>query len=401
MTQTINAVDAIKPVGKSRIVQHLVVAVLLSGVLGAGYLLLTSYGKQMTEDAYVDGNMVQVTPQVAGSVVSIAADNTDYVAAGQVLVELNEVDGRLALARAEAQLSRAVRQVRVQFANASQMQANLKQRAADLARATADLSRRQDLAETGAVSGEDISHAENALKSARAAHAAAEQQAASANALVDQTSIASHPEVVSAIAQLREAYVILARTKLRAPVSGNIAKRNVQLGQRVGAGAALMTIVPPEQMWVNANFKESQLGSIRIGQPAVLTADVYGKAVRYTGRVIGQDAGTGSAFSLLPAQNATGNWIKVVQRVPIRIALDPKELAMHPLKLGLSMRVVVDTRDTRGSVSLGNVSVRTPYKTDVFDRELEQADQLAKHIIAASGGDLQHYSVTSSQVKVN
>ena len=366
--------------------QNVLAAALLAGAGAAAWTMLAPSAQQVTEDAYVDGNVVQVTPQVSGSVTAIGADNTDYVKAGQVLVQLNDVDARLALERAEAQLSKAVRQVRVQFANAGQMQANVRQRAADLARAEADDVRRRGLATSGAVSGEDIRHAEDAVKSARAALNAAEQQAASANALVDQTSITSHPDVQAAVSQLRDAYVASVRTTLRAPVSGNVAKRNVQLGQRVGAGAALMSIVPAEQMWVNANFKESQLGAIRIGQPVVLSADVYGKAVRYNGRVVGQEAGTGSAFSLLPAQNATGNWIKVVQRVPIRIALEPKELAAHPLKLGLSMRVAVDTHDASGAFAVGSASTRAAYKTDVFDRELEQADLLVQRIIAANGG---------------
>ncbi len=386
MTQTTNTVAEAKPATKLLNVKNGVAAALLAGAVGMAWTMLATGGERVTEDAYVDGNVVQVTPQVAGSVTAIAADNTDYVKAGQVLVQLNGVDAQLALARAEAQLSKAVRQVRVQFANVGQMQATVRQRVADLARAEADQARRRELAGSGAVSGEDIVHAEDAAKSARAALTAAEQQAASAGALVDQTSVSSHPDVLAAIAQLRDAYVASARTTLRAPVSGNVAKRTVQLGQRVGAGAALMSIVPPEQMWVNANFKESQLGAIRIGQPAMLTADVYGKAVRYTGRVIGQDAGTGSAFSLMPAQNATGNWIKVVQRVPIRIALDPRELAAHPLKLGLSMHVVVDTRDGSGAVAMGSISTRAAYKTDVFDRELELADQLVQRIIVANGG---------------
>jgi membrane fusion protein (multidrug efflux system) len=323
-------------------------------------------------------------------VTQVGADNTDYVKAGQVLVQLNEVDAQLALSRAEAQLSKAVRQVRVEFANASQSRANVTLRAADLSRADADLARRRELANTGAISGEDIHHAEDAVKTARAALTVAEQQLASANALVDQTSITSHPEVQGAISQLRDAYIASVRTTLRAPVSGLVTKRNVQLGQRVNAGAALMSIVPPEQMWVNANFKESQLGEIRIGQPVTLSADVYGKSLRYTGRVIGQDAGTGSAFSLLPAQNATGNWIKVVQRVPIRIALDPKELAAHPLKLGLSMHVAVDTTNRSGAVAMTTVANRAAYTTDVFKHELEQADQLVERIVMANSGGASH-----------
>jgi len=392
MTQTNHNVVApeAKPAARKTVeildVQHVVAAALLIGAAGAAWTMLAPTGKQVTEDAYVEGNVVQVTPQLSGSVTQIGADNTDYVQAGQVLVRLNDVDTQLALSRAEAQLSKAVRQVRVEFANVGQFRAYVTLRAADLARAEADLARRHELANTGAISGEDIHHAEDGVKTARAALSVAEEQLASASALVDQTSIASHPEVQAAVAQLRDAYIASVRTTLRAPVSGLVTKRNVQLGQRVNTGAALMSIVAPEQMWVNANFKESQLGEIHIGQPVTLSADVYGKAVSYSGRVIGQDAGTGSAFALLPAQNATGNWIKVVQRVPIRIALDPKELAAHPLKLGLSMRVAVDTSDRSGPVAMNTVAKRAAYSTDVFQHELEQADQLVERIIAANGG---------------
>jgi membrane fusion protein (multidrug efflux system) len=371
---------------KTTKIQAAIAAALLLGAAGTAWSMLAPAGKQITEDAYVDGNVVQLTPQVSGSVTQIGADNTDYVKAGQVLVQLNEVDAQLALSRAEAQLSKAVRSVRVQFSNASQFRANVTLRATDLSRAQADLARRRDLASSGAISGEDIHHAEDAVKAAQAALTVAEQQLASAGALVDQTTVANHPEVEAAISQLREAYVASVRTTLRAPVTGLVTKRNVQLGQRVNAGTSLMSIVPPEQMWVNANFKESQLGEIRIGQAVTLSADVYGKSVQYSGRVIGQDPGTGSAFALLPAQNATGNWIKVVQRVPIRIALDPRELASHPLKLGLSMHVAVDTSDKRGSVAMSTVATRAPYSTDVFKHELEQADELVAHIIAANLG---------------
>ncbi|WP_295996767.1 efflux RND transporter periplasmic adaptor subunit [Rugamonas sp.] len=367
-------------------VPKLIAAALLAGAAGAAWTMLAPAGQQVTEDAYVEGNVVQVTPQQSGSVTRIGADNTDYVKAGQVLVQLNEVDAQLALSRAEAQLSKAVRQVRVELANASQSRDYVTLRAADLARAEADLARRRTLADSGAVSGEDIAHADDAVTTARAALAAARQQQAGASALVDRTTIDTHPEVQAAIAQLRDACVAAARTTLRAPVSGLVTRRNVQLGQRVNAGAALMFIVPPEQMWVNANFKESQLGAIRIGQPVTLSADLYGKAVRYSGRVVGQDPGTGSAFALLPAQNATGNWIKVVQRVPVRIALDPRELAAHPLKLGLSMRVAVDTGDRGGAMAMATVADRAVYSTDVFTQELARSDQLVERIIAANHG---------------
>ena len=362
------------------------IAALLAGSALVAWWLLAPSDHEVTEDAYVEGNVVQVTPQLNGSVTAIAADNTDYVTAGQVLVRLNEVDAQLALARAEAQLARSVRQVRAQFASASQGRANIVLRRADLARAQTDLARRSSLAGSGAVSGEDISHAEDAVRTARAALTVAEQQSLSSSALTDQTSVASHPDVLAASAQLRDAWVAAHRTTLRAPVSGLVTRRNVQLGQRVAAGTALMSIVPPEQMWVSANFKESQLTGIRIGQPVELRADVYGKTVRYHGRVAGLDAGTGSAFALLPAQNATGNWIKVVQRVPVRIALDAQELAAHPLKIGLSMRVAVDTTQRSGALAASTASGRPAWRTAVFDGELEQAAHRAGQVIAANMG---------------
>lgn len=362
------------------------IAALLAGSALVAWWLLAPSDHAVTEDAYVEGNVVQVTPQLNGSVTAIGADNTDYVKAGQVLVQLNQVDAQLALARAEAQLARSVRQVRAQFASASQGRANIVLRRADLARAQTDLARRSSLAGSGAVSGEDISHAEDAVRTARAALTVAEQQSLSSSALTDQTSVASHPDVLAASAQLRDAWVAAHRTTLRAPVSGLVTRRNVQLGQRVAAGTALMSIVPPEQMWVSANFKESQLTGIRIGQPVELRADVYGKTVRYHGRVAGLDAGTGSAFALLPAQNATGNWIKVVQRVPVRIALDARELAAHPLKIGLSMRVAVDTTQRSGALAASTASGRPAWRTAVFDGELEQAAHRAGQVIAANMG---------------
>ena len=362
------------------------IAALLAGSAVVAWWLLAPSNHEVTEDAYVEGNVVQVTPQLNGSVTAIAADNTDYVQAGQVLVQLNGVDAQLALARAEAQLAKTVRQVRAQFASSGQGRAAIVLRRADVARAETDLARRSSLAGSGAVSGEDISHAEDALRTARAALTVAEQQSLSASALTDQTSVAGHPDVLAASAQLRDAYVAAHRTTLRAPVSGIVTRRTVQLGQRVGAGTALMSIVPPEQMWVSANFKESQLHGIRIGQPVELRADVYGKSVRYHGRVAGLDAGTGNAFSLLPAQNATGNWIKVVQRVPVRIALDAKELAAHPLKIGLSMQVAVDTSERGGALAASRASGRPAWRTQVFDGELAQAAERADAVIAANLG---------------
>ena len=348
-------------------------------VLGIGW------NSQHTEDAYVEGNLVQVTPQVGGTVTRISADNTDCVRPGETLVQLNEVDARLALDRAEAALARSARQVRAQFAGVSGLRATVLQREADLGKAASDLDRRRKLADTGAVSGEDIRHAEDAVAGARAALTAARQQVGSANALVDGTTVENHPDVAAAIAQVRDAALQLARTTLAAPVGGIVARRNVQIGQRVAQGAPLMAIVPLDQMWVTANLKETQLRDVRIGQPVHVTADVYGKDVVFHGRVVGQEAGTGAAFAAVPAQNATGNWIKVVQRVPVRIALDPVELTAHPLRLGLSMQVAIDTTRREGPTLMQAGAVRQQYHTVVFETESHGAEDAIRRALGRPG----------------
>ncbi len=347
------------------------------GVLGIGW------NSQQTEDAYVEGNLVHVTPQVAGTVTRIAADNTDFVRPGEVLLQLNDVDARLALDRAEAALARSARQVRSQLAGVGQLRSTVVQRESDLARAESDLARRRQLADTGAVSGEDIRHADDAVGAARAALNAARQQVDAARALVDGTTLEQHPDVLSSIAGLRDASLGLARTTLAAPVGGIVARRNVQIGQRVAQGAPLMAIVPLDQMWVTANLKETQLKDVRIGQPVAVTSDVYGADVVFHGRVAGQEAGTGSAFAAVPAQNATGNWIKVVQRVPVRIALDAQELARHPLRLGLSMKVAIDTSRADGPSLMQAGAVRHSYETVVFETESHGADAAIRRALGA------------------
>jgi len=347
------------------------------GVLGIGW------NSQQTEDAYVEGNLVHVTPQVAGTVTRIAADNTDFVRPGEVLVQLNDVDARLALDRAEAALARSARQVRSQLAGVGQLRSTVVQRESDLARAESDLARRRQLADTGAVSGEDIRHADDAVGAARAALNAARQQVDAARALVDGTTLEQHPDVLSSVAGVRDASLGLARTTLAAPVGGIVARRNVQIGQRVAQGAPLMAIVPLDQMWVTANLKETQLKEVRIGQPVAVTSDVYGADVVFHGRVAGQEAGTGSAFAAVPAQNATGNWIKVVQRVPVRIALDAQELARHPLRLGLSMKVAIDTSRADGPSLMQAGAVRHSYETVVFETESHGADAAIRRALGA------------------
>ena len=339
-----------------------------------------------TEDAYVEGNLVQVTPQVGGTVTRIAADDTDFVRAGDALVQLNPLDAQLALERAEAALSKAARGVRAQFANVEQWRATVALRQADLAKAESDLARRRGLVDSGAVSGEDLRHASDAAAAARAALAAARQQEQAARVMVEGTRVEDHPDVAAAIAQVRDAAVALSRTALAAPVGGIVARRNVQIGQRVAQGSPLMAIVPLDQMWVTANLKEDQLRDVRIGQPVSIVTDVYGDEVVFRGRVAGQEAGTGSAFAAVPAQNATGNWIKVVQRVPVRIALDPAEVARHPLRLGLSARVAIDTRDRSGPALLQAGVQRQHYTTAVFRDEGAEAERIVARVLGKDAG---------------
>jgi membrane fusion protein (multidrug efflux system) len=354
------------------------------GIAWGLYWALALRYEQTTDDAYVSGNIVQITPQISGTVVAIGADDTQFVKAGQTLVRLDEADSKVALDQAEAQLARTVREVRSLFATSSQLQSAIALRQAELATAESDLARRERLSSSGAISGEELQHAREAVSGARAGLSGAQQQFAANRARVDHTTIDEHPDVKNAAAHVRDAYLAYARTTLPAPVTGFVAKRAVQLGQRVSPGAALMAIVPLDQVWVDANFKEPQLASMRIGQPVKLHADIYGGKVVYHGTIAGFGAGTGSAFALLPAQNATGNWIKIVQRVPVRIGLDPQELAAHPLQIGLSMQVEVDTRQRAGDrlPQLGQSAQAV--ETDVFHSLGEVADARVKAIIAAN-----------------
>jgi len=371
--------------GKRKRLMALLVGVILIAAIAYGvYYFLVARFHEETDDAYVNGNVVQITPQVTGTVIAVNADDTQTVKAGDPLVVLDGADARVTLAQAEANLAQTVRQVRGLFANNDQYQAQIAQRQSDLSRAQDDLRRRMAVAQTGAVSQEEISHARDAVKSAQASLDAAEQQLASNRALTSNTTIATHPNVLSAAARVRDAYLNNARNTLPAPVTGYVAKRSVQVGQRVSPGTPLMAIVPLEAVWVDANFKEVQIKHMRIGQPVELTADVYGSSVVYHGKVVGFSAGTGSAFSLLPAQNATGNWIKVVQRLPVRIELDPKELHAHPLRIGLSMQADVDIKNDNGS-QLGNAQ-NTVYQTNVFDKYGADADAEIARIIAQNAG---------------
>jgi membrane fusion protein, multidrug efflux system len=369
---------------RARMMLLLTLVIIIAAVAYAFYYFSYARYHENTDDAYVNGNIVQITPQVVGTVVAVNADDTQTITVGQPLVQLDPADSKIALQQAEANLAQTVRQVRTLYVNNNAFQADVMQRQADLARAQDDLKRRLAVAQTGAVSLEEISHAQDAVKVAKAALVASEQNLASNRALTERTTIAQHPNVLSAAAKVRDAYLSFARNTLPAPVTGYVAKRSVQVGQRVSPGTPLMAIVPLNGVWVDANFKEVQLNKMRIGQPVELTADVYGSSVVFHGKVQGFSAGTGSAFSLLPAQNATGNWIKVVQRLPVRIELDPKELQAHPLRIGLSMQVDVTIKTDNGA-QLGTAP-NTVYQTDVFAKYGEQADAEIARVISENTG---------------
>ncbi|EHR70326.1 multidrug resistance efflux pump [Burkholderiales bacterium JOSHI_001] len=415
------AAAATGPAKRRRALLLIATAVLLGGAAYGAYWALVLNHVEHTDNAYVQGHVVQITPQVAGTVLAIQADETDFVKAGQVLVKLDPADARVALQQAEAQLAQTVREVRTLYVNnatlgaqasvrqaeAQRAQAEVARMQSEVKRALDDVTRRAPLVASGAVGREEFEHANAQLASARSALGAAQsalaatqqgvsaarEQLASNQSMTEGTSVEQHPNVQRAAARVREAHLALQRNELLSPLQGHVAKRTVQLGQRVQAGAPLMTVVALDKLWVDANFKESQLKNLRIGQPATLRADVYGKQVAYHGSVAGLGAGTGAAFALLPAQNATGNWIKIVQRVPVRITLDAAELQAHPLRLGLSMNVEVDVTQ-QGGKTLADVP-RTPSAAttaaataaaDTDDAAARTADADVHRIVAAHLG---------------
>jgi membrane fusion protein (multidrug efflux system) len=341
------------------------------------------YGRwnESTDDAYVNGNVVEITPLVSGTVVSIGADDGDLVHEGQVLINFDPNDAEVSLQSAQANLARTVRQVRGLYSNVDGMKAQVNAQQAEVQKAQDNFNRRKNLASIGAISQEELSHARDDLTSAQNALANARQQLKTTSALVDDTVVSSHPDVMSAAAQLRQAYLNNARSTLIAPVTGYVAKRTVQLGQRVQPGTALMAVIPLDQLWIDANFKETQLRGMRIGQPVEIKADLYGSDVTYSGTIDSLGAGTGSAFALLPAQNATGNWIKIVQRVPVRIHVNPQELAKHPLRVGLSTQVDVDLHDQSGPVLAQQPAQKASFSTSVYDRQLGEADAMITQLI--------------------
>jgi membrane fusion protein (multidrug efflux system) len=321
--------------------------VLVGGLAYGAWWWLSGRYSETTDDAYVAGNIVSVTSRENATVTALYADNTQQVRQGQLLIEMDPSVAEVTMRAAEANLARAARAVRGTLASADSYAAQLEQAQVTLAQAKADYQRRQ-AALSGAVSGEELGHARDAVQAAEAAVNSARGGLAQAQSGIAGVDVAHTPDVLAAEAQLRAAAIVLAHMKIVAPVDGVIAQRTVQVGQRVNAGAPLMAVVPLSNVWVDANFKEVQLARMRIGQPVEITTDIYGSKVVYHGRVAGLGAGSGSAFSILPPQNASGNWIKIVQRVPVRIALDAKELTDNPLRIGLSVTARVDVQDQSG-----------------------------------------------------
>ncbi|WP_242137791.1 HlyD family efflux transporter periplasmic adaptor subunit [Sphingomonas sp. TREG-RG-20F-R18-01] len=376
---------AIKRRSRIRRIGFLILAlVVLIGLILYGISVFTAPATEETDDAYVAGNVVSVTARDGGTVLALHADNTQSVKRGQPLIDLDPATVGVQMDAAEAALGRAVRAVRSTHAQVDEAGAEIAQAQADLSRAQNDYTRRQGAARDGAISGEELSHASDAITTARAAVALARARQAQAASTVAGTDIANNPQVLAAIADVRRAAIDGSHMKIVAPVAGIVAQRTVQLGQRVAAGTPLMAVVPLDSLWIDANFRETQLQHLRVGQPVTITADVYGKAVTFHGKVLGLGAGSGNAFSLLPPQNASGNWIKIVQRVPVRIALDPAELRAHPLRIGLSVNAIVSTTNLSGPMVAGSTAPAGGVQQSLDGGP--EVDALVRRIIAQNLG---------------
>jgi membrane fusion protein (multidrug efflux system) len=336
-----------------------------------------------TEDAYVHGNEVFLVPRVTSTVVAINADDTDLVQKGQPLVVLDDSDAKVALLQAESALGDTMRKVCQYFVNVTEAKANVEARKIELAKAEDDYHRRVTV-KSGSVSAEDITHAQQARDAARDLLDVAEQELAAAQALVADTDLEHHPLVLQAEANVLDADLGLQRTIVNAPETGYVVQRNVEVGQRVTPGTPMLAIIPLNQIWVDANYKEEELRFVRIGQPVRLKSDFYGDSVEYKGHVMGMAPSTGAAFSLLPPDEGSGNWIKIIQRVPVRIILDDKELEKYPLRIGLSMRVTIDTADHSGAVLTQVPSTQAVYATDIYSNEWTQANELVQSLVATN-----------------
>ncbi|CQH33349.1 TPA: multidrug efflux MFS transporter periplasmic adaptor subunit EmrA [Yersinia enterocolitica] len=368
------------------------VLLILTGIfiiIGMAYLIywfLVLRHHQETDNAYVSGNQVQIMSQVPGSVVSVNFENTDLVKSGDVLLTLDPTDAEQAYEQAKTALANTVRQTHQLIINSKQYQANIALKKTELSKAQNDLKRRVVLGSVDAIGREELQHARDAVDAAQASLDVAIAQYNANQALVLNTPLEKQPAVEQAAAKLRDAWLALQRTKVVSPITGFVSRRSVQVGAEIANGAPLMAVIPANEMWIDANFKETQLANMRIGQPATVVTDFYGDDVVFQGKVVGLDMGTGSAFSLLPAQNATGNWIKVVQRLPVRIELDAKQLTEHPLRIGLSTTVRVDTADTDGLVLAQNVRKEPAFVTNALSLDLAPVNQMISDIVHANAG---------------
>ncbi|QTF09709.1 multidrug efflux MFS transporter periplasmic adaptor subunit EmrA [Brenneria izadpanahii] len=350
------------------------------------YWLLVLRHFESTDDAYVAGNQIQIMAQVSGSVTDVNFDSTDLVKKGDVLVSIDPTDAEQAFERAKTTLANSVRQTHQLIITGKQYQANIALRQTQWQQAQTDLKRRVTLGNVDAIGREELQHARDAVETAKAQYDVAVQQYNANQAMVLNTPVAQQPQVLQAAAQVRDAWLALQRTKIRSPIDGFVSRRAVQIGQRITPSTSLIAVVPAHHIWVDANFKETQLENIRIGQGVTVVSDMYGDNVKYSGKVVGMDMGTGSAFSLLPAQNATGNWIKVVQRLPVRIELNDRDVAQHPLRIGLSALVTVDTQNRDGLVLANTVRTEPLYQTSALTLDLAPVNAIIADVIHANAG---------------
>lgn len=389
MTQKENAVGATPETLHKRKIAMVILggSFLLIAILWLVYWLIWGQFKEYTDNAYVNGNMVQLMPQIPGTVTEVHTDDAQLVSEGQVIIKLDQADYIIALQRAKADLAQTVRQVRQYFENAAQAQQNVVLDKANLVKAQLDLKRRLGLVGNRAVSREEMQHYKTAVEAAQASYNVSLHQLGAALALVEGSHLYTHPLVETARANLKTAYLNLQRTTIVAPVTGYVAKRSIQPGQQVSMNSVMLAIIPLKDTWVDANYKESSLNVLRVNQPVVLYADAY-PGITYHGKVMGLNAGTGSSFSLLPPQNATGNWIKIVQRLPVRVQINPDELKKNPLQLGLSMRITVNTHDRQGSRMRGINEPPFKLSTQAFGKQLAEVEPLINEILKANAPDM-------------
>ena len=358
-----------------------ILLLLLISVGSVAYWYFFIKGFEETEDAYVSGNQVMVSAQVAGNISKINVDNMDPVQAGDVLLELDDTNAKLSFEQAKSNLANAVRQVSQLNYTVKQLKSAVRANEITLAQAQGNLNRRVQLVKDGAIDKESFQHAKEAVELAKANLTTSQNQLGANQALLLDRPLSEQPQIQSAVSNLKQAWLNLERTKIRSPIKGYVARRNAQVGQAVSVGGALMAVVTTDQMWLDANFKETQLTHMRIGQPVEIHFDLYGKDKTFNGKVVGIEMGTGSAFSLLPTQNATGNWIKVVQRVPVRIQLDPQQLAENPLRIGLSATVKVNVTDSQGETLRDQAPATTLYSTNVLQYDESAVNNLIESII--------------------